>query len=178
MIKVAISKMKREQIPAVARVASASFSGLKDLKIAKKWIDCNFNAFPRMFYFVAKLKEEIVGYVLWMEKGGFRERAVIELEQIAVLPEYRGKGIGTQLTEKSLCEIKKYLKKRGSVLKIIEVTTGTENKAQRLYKKTLNAKVECTVKDLFRGDEVIMISRQEKLRQEKLRQEKLRQEKK
>ena len=44
-------------------------------------------------------------------------------------------------------------------MKAVEVTTGVENQAQNLYKKTLGAKVECIVKDFFRGDEAIMIAR-------------------
>ena len=52
-----------------------------------------------------------------------------------------------------------YVEVRGAVLKAVEVTTGVENQAQKLYEKTLGAKIECVVKDLFRGDEVIMVGR-------------------
>ena len=55
--------------------------------------------------------------------------------------------------------VENYLKKRKSVLKLVEVTTGTDNQAQNLYKKTIKAESECIVKDFFRGDEVIMIAR-------------------
>ena len=157
--KIKIRRAKKEQIGMITKVASACFKGMKNLKEAKKWISCNFRAFPRMQYFVAKDNNSVLGYILWLEKGGFRKKAVVELEQIAVLPAHQGEGIGTQLINQSLPEIKKYLRKRGSLLKVIEITTGTENKAQRLYKKTLKAKVEATIKDLFRGDEVIMFAR-------------------
>lgn len=156
-MNIKIREMVEGDVEEVAKIASESFSGLKEK--AEEWIKCNFSAFPRMKYFVAEDKEKICGYILWIEKGGFRKNAVIELEQIAVISESRGKGIGLKLINDSLKMIKKELHKRGSKLKIIEVTTGIENSAQKLYKKTLNAKVEATIKDLFRGDEVIMIAR-------------------
>ena len=148
-----------KDVDSMAEVASENFSGLKEKKYAAKWVECNFNAHPRTQYFVARKGSEIAGYILWIEKGGFRKESVFELEQIAVKKKFQGQGIGTMLIEDSLSEIKNYLKKRGSILKAIEVTTGTENQAQNLYKKTLDAKPECIIKDLFRGDEVVMIAR-------------------
>lgn len=158
-IPIKIKRATEKEIQSIAMVASACFSGMKDLKSAKRWVRGNFLGFPRMQYFIAKNKKLVVGFILWMEKGGFRKESVIELEQIAVLPDCQGKGIGTKLIKESLKEVKKYLKERKSKLKLIEVTTGTTNEAQRLYKKTLGAEVETIVKDLFRGDEVIMFSR-------------------
>jgi len=154
-----IKKAKKTDLGKIAKIASENFSGLKDIKKAKKWVSCNFLAFPRAQYFVAKINGETAGYILWIEKGGFRKEAVFELEQIAVGKNFQGRGIGTQLIKESLAEIKKYLEKRGAKLKAVEVTTGTDNKAQNLYKKTLGAEPECVIKDLFRGDEVIMIVR-------------------
>lgn len=154
-----ISKFTKKDIIDVVKIASHSFTGLREKTKARKWIECNFKAHPRLQYFVAKINNKVVGYILWVEKGGFRKESVWELEQVAVDENYRGKGIGAELIRKSLEEIKKYLKKRKSALKTIEVTTGAENKAQSLYNKTLGAKAECTVKDLFRGDEVIMVAR-------------------
>jgi GNAT superfamily N-acetyltransferase len=154
-----ITRAKLKNLDEIAEIGAENFSGLSDIKKAKKWIRCNFLAFPRTQYFVAKVKERTVGYALWIEKGGFRKESVWELEQIAIKKGFQGQGIGTQLIEKSLPEVKKYLKKRGAKLKLIEVTTGTENRVQGLYKKTLGAKSECVVKNFFRGDEVIMIAR-------------------
>jgi ribosomal protein S18 acetylase RimI-like enzyme len=157
--KILIKRMKEHQIEEVADIASRCFSGLKEKNEAKKWIKCNFKAFPRMQYFVAQFKGKVLGYILWVEKGGFRKNAVLELEQIAVHPDYRGIGIGTKLIKESLKELKNHLRKRKSKLKLIEITTGASNKAQELYKRTLNAKPECVIKDFFREDEVIMIAK-------------------
>lgn len=154
-----IARAKKQDIPSMAGIAKACFSGMKDLKKAKKWLFCNFHGFPRMQYFTAQESNSILGYVLWVEKGGFREKAVFEMEQIAVHPEHQGKGIGSLLIKESLSQIKKSLQKRGSRLKLIEITTGVENKAQQLYKKTIGARTEAVIKDFFREDEAIMIAR-------------------
>ncbi|TSC94162.1 MAG: N-acetyltransferase GCN5 [Parcubacteria group bacterium Licking1014_1] len=154
-----IFKFTKKDIKNVVKIASQSFFSLKEKNKARKWIQCNFRAYPRLQYFVAKINNKVVGYILWLEKGGFRNESVWELEQIAVDENYRGQGIGAELINKSLEEIKKYLKKRKSTIKLIEITTGTENKAQKLYEKTLGAQIECIVKNFFRGDEVIMIVR-------------------
>lgn len=154
-----IKKATKKDINNIAQIASENFSGLRKPAEAKKWVKANFLAFPRMQYFVVMHGGKVCGYILWLEKGGFRKDAVFELEQIAVTKNFQGQGIGTELIIKSLAEIKKYLKKRGAILKAVEVTTGTANRAQNLYKKTLGAEPECVIKNLFRGDEVIMIAR-------------------
>jgi GNAT superfamily N-acetyltransferase len=154
-----IKRAVKEDLKEIIQIGSESFSGLKDIKNAEKWVSCNFAAFPRTQYFIAKKDNAVVGYVLWIEKGGFRENSVWELEQIATKKDVQGQGIGGSLIEKSFIEIKRYLDERGSKLKAVEVTTGTDNKAQNLYKKFLGAEVECIVRDLFRGDEAIMIAR-------------------
>lgn len=158
-MSITIQHLKKQEIGKVVKITSQSFSGLKEPRKAHQWISCNFRAFPRMQYFVAKEEEEIIGYILWVEKGGFREAAVLELEQIAVAPNCRSRGVGTKLIEESLKVMRTTLKKRNSKLKLIEVTTGTDNRAQKLYKKTLGAETEAILKDLFRGDEVIMFAR-------------------
>ena len=157
MIK--IQSLNKKDLFEIARIANQCFKGYGSLAGAKKWLTCNFSAFPRTQYFVAKEKDEILGYILWLEKGGFRKSAVWELEQIAVKETARGRGVASFLIEQSLKKILDYLKKRSAKLKIVEVTTGTENQAQRLYQKTLDAQPEAIIKDLFRGDEVIMIAR-------------------
>ena len=70
-----------------------------------------------------------------------------------------GGGAGMVLKVGIIDKALQSLKKRGAKLKLVEVTTGTENQAQRLYQKTLDAQPEAVIKDFFRGDEVIMLAR-------------------
>lgn len=159
-MKIKIRRAKKRDLLKIAKLNQECFSAHREnFKRALLWTKSNFRAYPRMRYFVAQDKKEIVGYILWMEKGGFRKEAVWELEQIGVKTEKRGMGIGTKLIRESLKRIKRDLKKQKRKLKLIEVTTGIKNEAQKLYRKTLGAKPECKIKDFFNGDEVTMIAR-------------------
>lgn len=126
---------------------------------SEKWIDCNFNAYPRIRYFVAEEGETILGYAQWMEKSGFRKDVVLELEQIAVLTSKQKQGVGSALISQSLKMIKEELKQRDAYIKHILVTTRTDNAAQKLYKNVLNAQQEVVIANLFSADEVLMIAR-------------------
>jgi ribosomal protein S18 acetylase RimI-like enzyme len=148
--------MHEEDIDAVAKVHSEQFPRQKD---SPKWISCNFAAFPRILMFVARdERDRIIGYIQWIQKSGFRQQSVIELEQIAVLKRQQGKGIGTLLIEQSLKHIKDYLADTNSHLKAILVSTRTDNLAKSLYEKVLKAKEIAVIKDLYSHDEVIMLA--------------------
>ncbi len=128
--------------------------------LSKEWIETNSRAYPRVQYYVAEnMENEIVGYIQWVQKSGFRKEVVLELEQLAVLPKYHGKGIGTRLIEKSLPQINYQLASRGATIKHIIVTTRSDNHAQKIYQKTIGAKIEATIKNLYSADEVLMVAR-------------------
>jgi ribosomal protein S18 acetylase RimI-like enzyme len=112
-----------------------------------------------MIYWVAEDRRSVIGYVLWMEKGGFRPAAVFELEQIAIEASARRRGAGSALIRASLRDIEDLLRKRGSRLKLVEVTTGAEQDALRFYQRTLGARVVATLPQLFRGDEHVLFAR-------------------
>jgi len=129
-------------------------------QLSADWMRCNFQCYPRIQLYVAKSdQDKIVGYIQWIQKSGFRQQVVLELEQIAVLPEYQGQGIGHALITKSLPMVQTQLQSRGATLKHILVTTRADNQAQRLYKKALNAKIESMIGNLYSHDEVIMVAR-------------------
>jgi ribosomal protein S18 acetylase RimI-like enzyme len=154
---ITIRPMLEKDINSVAIVHGNAFS--RQLG-STKWVTCNFNARPRIMIFVAVTKDnQIVGYIQWLQKSGFRKEAVVELEQIAVLPVFHGMKIGTTLINQSLEFVKQYLTSQNSILKTVIVTTRSDNRAQNLYEKTLNAKVSATIKNLYSYDEVVMISR-------------------
>lgn len=128
-------------------------------KLSFEWLESNLNAFPRFLCFVAELKDSLVGYIIWSQKSGFRPEAVMELEQIAVLPKYHGQGIGRILIQESLPYVKDQLAQQGSKLKHIVVSTRADNHAQKLYRSTLGAEVEATISNLYSADEVFMVAR-------------------
>lgn len=154
-----IKRARKKDLSQMAKINLVCFHGCKNLKEAKKWILCNFLAFPRFQYFVALLKNKVVGYILWCFKGGWRKESVLELEQIAVKPDYQRQGIGSQLILESLKSMRKYLQRQKRKLKAVLITTGTHQKARRIYEKILKAKKEATIKNLFYGDEIILVRR-------------------
>ena len=149
--------MHRDDINAVAKVHAQQFPRQHSSSI---WVSCNFAVYPRIMLFVARNEaEDVVGYIQWIQKSGFRKQAVIELEQIAVLKNYQGKGIGTQLIKESIPHIKTYLEDSHSSLEAILVSTRIDNAAKTLYKNVLGAEEIAVIKDLFSQDEVVMLAR-------------------
>ena len=111
-LKVAVESMEMvvrrivgRDLDAVVDTASTSFHGMRDGVKARMWIMCNLKCSPRMQYFVAEDGGRVVGYILWVERGGFREEAALELERIAVHPEFRGRGVAAELIKRSLEEV-------------------------------------------------------------------------
>ncbi len=152
-----IRPLQDQDIESVAKVHKAAF--IRQEK-SKEWIHCNSKAFPKVQYFVAENKNnEIVGYIHWSQKSGFRPEVVLELEQLAVHPDFQGKGIGTKLILDSLPQVEAQLANRGANIKHVIVTTRTDNYAQKLYKKSLGAEVEATISNLYSADEIIMVAR-------------------
>ncbi len=151
-----IRKMRNDDLLAVAKVHEAAFP--RQL-LSETWVTCNFNAYPRIRYFVAENQGIIFGYVQWTEKRGFRKEVVLELEQIGVLPSNQNQRIGSSLISQSLKMIKDELKLREASIKSILVSTRTDNEAQKLYKKILRAEPEIVIPNLFSADEVLMIAR-------------------
>ena len=151
--------MREEDINQVARIYLQCFKGMQEFKLAKKWVTLRHNSFPTSQFFVATLNKKIVGYIQWVELGGFRKDAVLELEQIAVSPDHQGQGIGEKLVKESLKQVSSYLRHRKSTIKLIKVTTATTSEAQKFYRKILKAKPVAVIPDFFRSDEAILIAR-------------------
>ena len=151
-----VRKMTTHDIHPVAEVHKATFVRQT---MSRDWIQCNFNAYPRMQLFAAEEDDAIVGYIHWTQRSGFRTNVALELEQIAVHPDFQNRGIGRRLITESLTLVRAQLAHRGATLKHIIVTTRVDNYAQKLYEKTLSVETEATIKDLYSADEVFMIRR-------------------
>jgi ribosomal protein S18 acetylase RimI-like enzyme len=143
----------------IARIGSGSFSGLQPLAVGRRWVRACWAGRPRMRYWTATQRGRVVAYILWIEKGGFRSEAVLELEQIAVVPNLRGQGIGGVLVHESFQQLTLELTASGRRVKLVEVTTGSEQGAIDFYRRVLGAELVATIPDLFRGDEYLLIAR-------------------
>ncbi|MCP3674319.1 MAG: GNAT family N-acetyltransferase [Gammaproteobacteria bacterium] len=128
-------------------------------RLSQQWLDCSLKSYPCTLCFVVTINENVVGYIIWVQKSGFRPEVVLELYQIAVLPNFQDQGIGHKLIMESLPEVRHLLSEQKSKLKHIIVTTRADNFAQKLYKQTLGAEVEATISNLYSADEVIMVAR-------------------
>lgn len=151
-----IRAMIEQDLSDVAKIHKEAFLRQQH---SEQWISCNFKAYPRIRLFVAEDDGMLVGYVQWAEKSGFRKEVVLELEQIAVLQTQQKRGVGSSLISESLNMVKAELSQRNASIKNILVSTRTDNEAQNLYKKVLNAQSEVIIPNLFSADEVLMIAR-------------------
>lgn len=84
-----IREMTLEDLPQATEVHKETFTRQRD---SYKWLECSLNCFPRMLCFVATEQDEIVGYIIWAQKSGFRPEAIVELDQIAVKVAHQKKG--------------------------------------------------------------------------------------
>ena len=125
---------------------------------SEEWIKCNLNAYPLKRLFVVEIVSTIIAYILWGEKSGFRQEAVIELEQLAVSNAHQGKGVGYALILESFDAVAQAIAERGAIVKSVLVTTRADNAAQRLYRKALGVEVIATIPVLYSADEVIMMA--------------------
>ncbi len=147
-----IRAYREGDLEAVAAVHAASFP--RQLR-SRDWIAASSRAHPKTRIYVAGAEVGVVGFAMWTEKSGFRAQAVLELEQIAVAPEHRRRGIAEALIRRSLAQVEKELE----TLRAVVVSTRADNAAQRLYRKTLGAEIEATISALYSGDEVLMVAR-------------------
>ena len=151
---------REEDLASIASIASEAFSGLRPTAEGLRWVEACWRAAPRMQYWVATASGAVVAYILWLEKGGFRREAVLELEQVAVRSELRGQGVGEALIRASLEGCRDALRQRGARLKLVEVTTGSEQGAVGFYERVLGTEVVARIPDLFRGEEYVLIARE------------------
>lgn len=151
-----VRRLTEDDIHPVATVHREAFTRHRE---SEQWIRCNFDAYPRIQVFAAAEGGRIRGFIMWTHRSGFRENAVLELEQIAVHPDHQGRGIGTQLVEESLPVVEEWLADRGSTVSTIVVGTRTDNDARRLYEETLDAEPAAIIENYASGSELFLISR-------------------
>jgi GNAT superfamily N-acetyltransferase len=105
--KIVIRRAEEKDLPRIAAVNSGVFLGDRDLPSgALDWATCWFKAFPLYQYFVVEVDGVVAGYAGWQMHGGFhRAEPAVELDQIGVDPKFQGRGLGPELTARSMREI-------------------------------------------------------------------------
>ncbi|MBI2541278.1 GNAT family N-acetyltransferase [Candidatus Woesearchaeota archaeon] len=102
-------------------------------------------------YIVAEENKKIIGIVTWLMHG-LPKHQLCELDRIAVLPEYRGKGVSKQLFSALVKDTKSFYKKNKSRLRKLYLLTHADNsRAQKFYEK-LGFKHETTLKEHYYKD--------------------------
>jgi len=140
-----IRKANLKDAKGIANVLVQSYN-IKDLK---EGIGTFKNESKKLHnYIVAEEKGKVIGLVTWLMHG-LPKHQLAELDRIAVLPEYRGKGVAKQLFEAMLKDAKAFYKKHGSRLRKLYILTHFDNaRAHRFYEK-LGFSHETTLKQHY-----------------------------
>lgn len=144
-----------DDVAAIAAIHRQAFTRQSDSEV---WVRATMAAWPRMLVYVLLHSDEVAGYIFWAQKSGIRPSAVVELDQIAVTSQLRGRGLGELLIRESLAQVRKVLERNGQSLKSILVSTRADNEAQRLYEKSLDARVVAEIDDMYSSTEVLMLA--------------------
>ena len=87
------------------------------------------------FTTIAKDEKKIVGVLQWYVKENPND-GVAEFEEVFVLPDHRGRGIGSMLVSKSISIVKKYFKSLNIKPRKIFLFVGENNiNARKLYER-------------------------------------------
>lgn len=105
-----------------------------------------------MNYIVALENKKIIGLTTWVMHG-LPKHGLVELDRIAVLPEYRGKGISKELFSVLIKDASKEFEKNGKELrKLFLLTHASNERAHQFYEK-MGLKHEVTLKKHYYNDE-------------------------
>ena len=109
-------------------------------------------------YIVADDNGKIAGIVTWAAHR-LPKHQLCELDRIAVLPEYQGKGVAKNLLNALFKDAKEYYKKHGQKLRKLYLLTHDHNKrAHRFYEK-VGFKHETTLKEhYYKGKDELVYS--------------------
>ena len=80
---------------------------------------------------------------------GLRKHQLCELDRIAVLPEYRGKGVARKLFDALIKDAKAYYKKNNSKLRKLYLLTHADNKRAHKFYEKLGFRHETTLKEHY-----------------------------
>ncbi|MBI3027457.1 GNAT family N-acetyltransferase [Candidatus Woesearchaeota archaeon] len=116
----------------IGNVLAQSYN-IKDIKEGIKVFENETKKFHH--YIIAEDNKKIAGIVTWIMHG-LPKHQLCELDRIAVLPEYRGKGVAKKLFDALIKDAKKFYKANKSKLRKLYLLTHADNtRAHKFYKK-------------------------------------------
>lgn len=99
-------------------------------------------------YIVVDDNGKIAGIVTWAVHG-LPKHQLCELDRIAVLPEYRGKGIAKKLFSALVGDAKSYYRKHKQKLRKLYLLTHVDNERAHKFYEKLGLKHEATLKEHY-----------------------------
>ena len=143
-----IRKSRSSDAKGIANVLVQSYN-IKDLE---EGVEVFKNEIKKSHhYIVAEEKGKIIGIVTWLMHG-LPKHQVCELDRIAVMPEYRGKGVAHKLFQALIKDAKSFYKKNKSKLRKLYLLTHADNiRAHKFYEK-LGFRHETTLKSHYYKD--------------------------
>ena len=132
----------------IATVLKESYN----IKSIEEGIEAFKNETAKQYHFiVADDDGRIAGITTW-QVHGLPKHGLCELDRIAVLPEYQGKGIGKSLFKTLLKAANEAYKKQGQKLRKLYLMAHADNKAAQLFYRKLGLKHEATLKSHYYKD--------------------------
>jgi ribosomal protein S18 acetylase RimI-like enzyme len=126
---------------------------------SEEWVRCNLAAFPMTFCYVAEAKGKIIGLVIYVQKSGFRQEAIVEIEQCCVDPDFQGNNIGKSFAKETIPMVASEIAKRGAKLKTILANTRENNYPVISILENLGAKAIASISEMFTAAEVYYVIR-------------------
>jgi|TARA_Y100000310_G_scaffold93932_1_gene91562 ribosomal protein S18 acetylase RimI-like enzyme len=137
-------KAKLKDAKGVAKVLVESYN-IKDLK---EGINVFKGETKKHFNYIVADNNKIIGIVTWIVHG-LPKHQLCELDRIAVLPEYRGKGVAKKLFNALIKDAKSYYKKHNQKLRKLYLLTHADNKRAHRFYEQLGFKHETTLKEHY-----------------------------
>jgi len=102
-------------------------------------------------YITAVDEGKVIGLATW-KIHGLPKHGLCELDRIAVLPDYRGKGIAKELFNALIKAASEAYKKKGLKLRKLYILTHADNKRAQAFYEKMGLKHETTLKSHYYHD--------------------------
>ena len=144
-----------KDVNGIARVLVESYN-IKDIKEGKEVFKSETKKSRN--YIVADDKKKIIGIVTWLMHG-LPKHQLAELDRIAVLSDYRDKGVAKELFKALIIDANTFYKKHDSKLRKLYLLTHANNKKAHKFYKKMGFKHETTLKEhYYKGKDEFVFS--------------------